>query len=398
MPNPLEVQVREIVAGRVHDVMASTNTPGMVVGVVLPPPTKDQAPVQLEFHYGAAVVADGSAPETPVAADTHWEMGSETKLFTGLLLATMAPTGADGTCATGAQVCLTDPISDHLPASIVSKIGPEKAAITLLELATHTSGLPDDPPNLYAGCPLAPGSKKHETCADWRALYSDELMWDGVAQSEMQFSPGAEGRWLYSDLGFAILGAILADVADPGQSSNPFAEVVASELTDPLGLTATGPEDDSDPLLAMGYKYATSTTTTTTGDTPPTVVPTPRWNNTNAFIAGGGFTTDLSDVTSYVAAALGYNPSPLTPALAETLVPRTNGEGPTMQMGLAWQMMSQTWFPTTYGFKNGGTYGFKSATVVVPSMDYGVTMLSNSPGAPDPVVTAIMNDLEPLLS
>ena len=44
----------------------------------------------------AAVVADGSAPETPVAADTHWEMGSETKLFTGLLLATMAPTGADG--------------------------------------------------------------------------------------------------------------------------------------------------------------------------------------------------------------------------------------------------------------------------------------------------------------
>jgi len=27
-----------------------------------------------------------------------------------------------------------------------------------------------------------------------------------------------------------------------------------------------------------------------------------------------------------------------------------------------------------------------------------VTMLSNSPGAPDPVVTAIMNDLEPLLS
>jgi hypothetical protein len=69
-----------------------------------------------------------------------------------------------------------------------------------------------------------------------------------------------------------------------------------------------------------------------------------------------------------------------------------------MQMGLAWQLMSPTWFPTTYAFKNGGTYGFKSATVVVPTLGYGVTMLSNSPGAPDPVVTGIMSDLRPVLA
>jgi D-alanyl-D-alanine-carboxypeptidase/D-alanyl-D-alanine-endopeptidase len=397
MANPLEVQVCEIVGARVHDTMASTDTPGMAVGVVLPP-VDGGAPVQLEFHYGEAVAADGSTPATAVAADTHWEMGSETKLFTGLLLAQLAPTDADGSCAAGAAVCLDDPISKHLSAEVVDQIGPEKAAITLLQLATHTSGLPDDPPNLYAGCPTVSGGTKHEQCANWRALYTDDLLWTGVAQSELAFSPGQAGQWLYSDVGFAVLGAILADVADPGQPSNPFAEVVAERQTGPLGLTATGPEDDDDPLLAMGYEYASSGSTTTSAGSSPTVVPAPRWNNTAAFIAGGGFTTDLSDVTRYVAASLGYDPSDLTAALAETLVARTNGESSIMQMGLAWQLMSPTWFPTTYAFKNGGTYGFKSATVVVPTLGYGVTMLSNSPGAPDPVVTGIMSDLRPVLA
>lgn len=397
LPNELETKACELVGARVADVMASTQTPGMAIGVVLPGGS-GQPPVQLELHYGEAVVAAGSTTAVPVAQDTHWEMGSETKLFTGLLLAVLAPTGTDGTCAADATVCLDDPISEHLPDDIVSQIGEEKAGITLLQLATHTSGLPDDPPNLYAGCPTGAGGQP-VACADWRARYTDEDMWEGVAQSTMAFSPGASGEWLYSDLGFAILGAILADVADPGQASNPFAAVVADRLTGPLGLTDTGPEDDADPLLAMGYEYEGSAlTTTTTGATPPKVVPAPRWDNTAAFIAGGGFTTDLSDVTRFVAQSLGYEPSALTPALAETLVARTGGESQIMQMGLAWQLMSPSWFPTTYGFKNGGTYGFKSATVVVPSLGYGVTMLSNSPGAPDPVVTGIMSDLQPVVA
>lgn len=397
MPNALEVQICEVVDARAGTVMASTSTPGMAIGVVVPG-AAGQPPVQLEFHYGDAVVASGSTPEVPVAPDTHWEMGSETKLFTGLLLALLAPTGSDGTCAADATVCLDDPISEHLPADIVSQIGAEKAGITLLQLATHTSGLPDDPPNLYAGCPTSSGGTPKQ-CANWRALYTDELMWEGVAQSEMAFSPGEAGQWLYSDLGFAILGAILADVADPGQPSNPFASVVADRLTGPLGLTDTGPEDDADPLLAMGYEFeGSSLATTTTGGMAPNVVAAPRWNNTAAFIAGGGFTTDLSDVTRFVAESLGYEPSPLTPALQEMLVERTDGESSKMKMGLAWQMMTAPPFPATYGFKNGGTYGFKSATVVVPSLGYGVTMLSNSPGAPDPVVTGIMSDLRPLVA
>ncbi len=35
--------------------------------------------------------------------------------------------------------------------------------------------------------------------------------------------------------------------------------------------------------------------------------------------------------------------------------------------------------------------------MVVPTLGYGVTMLSNSPGAPDPTVTGSMSDLQSLL-
>lgn len=411
-----EVQVCEIVGRRANDEMRSAGTPGMAVGVVLPA-TDGGVPVLLEFHYGDAIAASGGAAATPAGPSIHWEMGSETKLFTALLLASMSPLEADGACAETAKVCLNDPISAHLPAATVQKIGAEKAGITLLQLATHTSGLPDDPPNLDAGCPVDPATGRHESCSNWRQLYTDDLLWDGVAQAQLAFTPGESGQWLYSDLGFALLGLVLADVAEPGQAANPFASVVATELTGPLGLVDTGPEDDTDPLLAMGYQYDVPTgtgdgvgtgdgssgdasgvaATTTPGTVPGTkVVPAPRWDNTNAFIAGGGFTTDIGDVNRFVAASLGYVSTPLDAALREMLAERTDGEGADMKMGLAWQLMTESWFPATYAFKNGGTYGFKSATVVVPSLGYGVTLLSNSPGDPDPVVTGIMQDLRPL--
>jgi CubicO group peptidase (beta-lactamase class C family) len=73
----------------------------------------------------------------PLNADTIFEIGSVTKVFTSLLLADMAARG---------EVALTDPVEKYLPAGV--KV-PHRAgqAITLQDLATHTSGLPREPPN-----------------------------------------------------------------------------------------------------------------------------------------------------------------------------------------------------------------------------------------------------------
>ena len=73
----------------------------------------------------------GGAEATP---DTVFEIGSITKVFTALLLADMVERG---------EVKLDDPVRNFLPASVKvpSRGGKE---ITLVDLATQTSGVPRD--------------------------------------------------------------------------------------------------------------------------------------------------------------------------------------------------------------------------------------------------------------
>ncbi len=84
-----------------------------------------------------------------VDGDTVFEIGSATKVFTGLLMADAVERG---------EMKLDDPISKYLPSSV--KIPTRNGRqITLLDLATHTSGLPRLPDN------LAP--------KDWNNPYAD---------------------------------------------------------------------------------------------------------------------------------------------------------------------------------------------------------------------------------
>src|SRR6185369_13989249 len=77
--------------------------------------------------------------------DTVFEIGSITKVFTGLLFADMVLRG---------EVAPDDPAAKFLPAS-VKMPDFEGAPITLLDLATYTSGLPRMPSNF---APKDPGN------------------------------------------------------------------------------------------------------------------------------------------------------------------------------------------------------------------------------------------------
>ena len=55
-----------------------------------------------------------------------------------------------------------------------------------------------------------------------------------------------------------------------------------------------------------------------------------------------------------------------------------DGHAPNMTMGLAWQRYPfAADFPLPYVFKNGGSTGFSSATIVVPDKKWAVTILCN---------------------
>lgn len=152
---------------------------------------------QRVFAYGAA------------KPDSIFEIGSITKTFTALALAELAIDG---------KVRLEEPLREFLPPDIVGPPGDRE--ITLLDLATHRSGLPREPNNLDS--------------RDWQNAYADYGTADLYA-----FMKGwgvAKLPWAsfsYSNLGFGLLGQALVN-----RSGVSYAELIRS-ITDPLGMPDT---------------------------------------------------------------------------------------------------------------------------------------------------------------
>lgn len=80
------------------------------------------------------------ANNIPVNGSTIFNIDSITKTFTTLVLADMVKQGI---------VSLGDPIERYLPAAVVKVPQYNGTKITLEDLATHTSGLPFMPPNIW---------------------------------------------------------------------------------------------------------------------------------------------------------------------------------------------------------------------------------------------------------
>ena len=147
----------------------------------------------------------------PLDADSVFEIGSITKVFTAILLADMAERG---------EVALEDPIAKYLPSNMRV---PERSGrkITLIDLSTQTSGLPRLPDNLKP--------------ADMRNPYVDYTvarMYDFLSRHELRRDPGE--LFEYSNLGVGLLGHGLALRA--GKS---YEALVKDRILDPLDMDHT---------------------------------------------------------------------------------------------------------------------------------------------------------------
>ncbi|MEV7597916.1 serine hydrolase domain-containing protein [Kitasatospora sp. NPDC089797] len=166
--------------------------------------------------------------ERPVRADTRFELGSVTKTFTGLLLAEMAARG---------EVRYDDPIDRYLPANAVPGY-PHERPITLLHLATHTSGLPRLPVGVLPAVAPRWFSRPYATFGPAHLL-------GALPRTPVRGTPGTQVR--YSNLGCGLLGLLLANAA--GQR---YDDLLAARVCGPLGLvdTSCGPGRED----AGGYR------------------------------------------------------------------------------------------------------------------------------------------------
>lgn len=128
----------------------------------------------------------------PVNESTLFHIGSITKTFTTLLLADMVKQGI---------INLEDPIAKYLPAGV--KVPEYKGhKITIEELASHTSGLPEFPSN-YGGFLPKPRLLDPNFNAN---SYTANKLYQGLSNTTLTREPGS--KFAYSNFGMGLLGHI----------------------------------------------------------------------------------------------------------------------------------------------------------------------------------------------
>jgi CubicO group peptidase (beta-lactamase class C family) len=314
-------EIRKILLERID---AQHQSVGIVVGVITPEGRHIVA-------YGHLAQGD---PRT-LNGDTIFEIGSATKVFTSLLLADMVQRG---------QATLDDPVSKYLPKT--AKM-PERngRSITLVDLATHTSGLPRLPGNMT---PKDPGNPYADYTVDqlYQFLSSYQLNRDIGSQYE------------YSNLGGGLLGYVLAL-----RAGTDYESLVTSRICAPLDMKSTrialAPEMKA--RLAVGHNAA--------------MQPVENWD-LPTLAGAGALRSTANDLLNFLAANLGYTKSPLAPAMAAMLKTRRPTGQAGLEIALGWHILTSNGKEIVW--HNGGTGGYRSFMGYDPAARIGVVALSNA--------------------
>ena len=222
---------------------------------------------------GERFIASGvTAPGGTVApdADTVFEIGSITKVFTSLVLADMVVRG---------EVKLEDPVAKFLPQTVrvPSRGGRE---ITLLDLSNQVSGLPRLPDNLKP-------ADQNDPYAD----YGPAKLYEFLSGYTLTRDIGE--KYEYSNLGVGLLGQALALKA--GLS---YEELVRRRVLEPLGMT------DTTITLTEAQKKRLA------AGSNPSLRPVGNWRF-DALAGAGALLSTSRDMLKLLTAAMGLRETPL---------------------------------------------------------------------------------------
>jgi D-alanyl-D-alanine-carboxypeptidase/D-alanyl-D-alanine-endopeptidase len=220
----LEQPLRAIVEPHVD---ATGATAERAVGIAVAVLSARRAEV---FGFGARRVG-GETPD----GDTFFQIGSVSKIFTGLLLAIVVE-------STAFAISPTDPVDAHLQSDL--QLG---RAVTLQQLVSHYASFPQMPDN-RTGPPYSPAYD-----------YSRADLADFLGRYVPKDPPGT--RYRYSNVGIGLLALALADATEVAG----FDPLLRKWITEPLQMHDTGTNEPAfvDPMgqrLAQGYAVGRGST------------------------------------------------------------------------------------------------------------------------------------------
>jgi CubicO group peptidase (beta-lactamase class C family) len=284
--------------------------------------------------YGKAARGDG------VPADPLFEIGSISKVFTGLLLAQAVERG---------DLKLDDNLGKLLGADI--KLDPRVAAVTLRQLVTHSSCLPRMPANFSDSSLRNP-----------YVNYDRNALWAALASLKLPQAAPCDG--VYSNMGFAVLGELLAR-----QYGKPWEQLVEDNITGPLGMRDTSQHlNDKAARLAPSYRGTEAT---------------PPWDFI-AFAGAGSLRSTPADMLRFSRAILDGKRGPLGGAAVRMLQPLGVIDGSSIGYAI---MMRGPQDQRSY-FHGGATGGFRADWLLMPDRQQALVVLASNGEAPVEVVSA----------
>lgn len=334
---PADSAIQAIISNRV----ASRRTMGIVVA------TLELGKQPRIYTAGVSGVAG-----VPLDGNTVFEIGSITKVFTNTILADMVKRG---------EVKLDDPVSKYLPASVHV---PERNGkqITLVDLATQSSGLPRLPTN------LAPADVTNPY-----ADYSVKQLYDFLSSYTLTRDIGAQ--YEYSNLGMGLLGHVLALRANMS-----YPDLVKQRVLDPLGMSQTGVALTPSMKSHMAQGFDANGAPQRLWDLP-------------TLAGAGALRSNAVDMLKFLAANLDSTSGSLGAAMAMARTPR-RPLGGNNAIGLAWNTVSL--LGTSVTWHNGGTGGFRTFIGLDDAHHRGVIVLTNSTNSPDDIGFHMLQPQVPL--
>ena len=206
-----------------------------------------------------------------VDENTVFSIGSTTKVFTTTLLADMVNKGL---------IKLDDPIEKYLPSNItVPQYNDHK--ITIEDLATHTSGLPEFPGNY---CPsFDPANREVVDSVQYRKElmnctknYTFTQFYQALSNMTLSREPGSKVEYSTFDIG--LLGHIITLKSN----MSSFDQLLDHNILDVLGMndTSFGLSESQKSRLAVGHFNGQEL---------------PTWNMSSPIAPGGGLHSTVGD-------------------------------------------------------------------------------------------------------
>jgi CubicO group peptidase (beta-lactamase class C family) len=307
------------------DVARVQNTgrqPSVVAGIV-----RDG---ELAWFAGRGRV-DGAEPD----ADVQYRIGSITKTVTAVAVLRLRDEG---------RLSLDDPLGTHVP-------GTPFGDRTIGQLLAHDAGLRAESPTLW-----------------WERVPG--LSWEELASrftAAAEVPHGAGRRFHYSNLGFAVLGEVVARIR-----GRPWADVIRDEVLLPLGMTRTTTRPDG--AAAQGWAVHPWA---------DVLQPEPE-HDAGAMAPAGQLWATLHDLGRFAAFLLGDVPGVLAQeSLEEMRAPATVDGSATGWRAYGLGLESTRIGGVTYYGHGGSMPGFQAGVFVDPRERTGAVLLCNATSGMD---------------